>query len=127
MNDTTKQPEKNTLEFIGRVPMIRFGTEFEAWEDKRKIEYLKKLASSMNEAARVMQDERNELALTVSSLQQQLLNLEKNLTQVKNIMIKNITDSNESKEQNLGQIMQLQSRVKAQDAVIEQLNKELGR
>lgn len=108
-----------------RIQMIKFGEEFEKWDDKHKIEYLKKLASSMNEAADLMQRERNQLAVKLNVASEQLANMERNLEIQKSIVFKSITDTNAAKEEYITQIQQLQSRVAAQDGVIEELNAKL--
>lgn len=108
-----------------RIQMIKFGEEFEKWDDKHKIEYLKKLASSMNEAADLMQRERNQLAIKLQTAKDQLKNMESNLDIQKSIVFKSITDTNQAKEDYISQIQLLQARVKAQDGVIDVLNTKL--
>ena len=44
-----------------RPPKIKWGKMYLALSDAEKIEYLQKLASTMNHAASLVQDERNEL------------------------------------------------------------------
>ena len=45
-----------------RPPKIKWGKMYLALSDAEKIEYLQKLASTMNHAASLVQDERNELS-----------------------------------------------------------------
>ena len=108
-----------------RIQMIKFGDEFEKWNDKHKINYLKKLASSMNEAADLMQRERNQMAVKLQVAKDQLKNVEKNLEIQKAIVFKSITDTNQAKEEYINRIQMLDSRVKTQDKVIEVLNTKL--
>ena len=108
-----------------RIQMIKFGEDFEKWDDKHKINYLKKLASSMNEAADLMQRERNQMAVKLQIAKDQLANIEKNLEIQKAIVFKSITDTNQAKEEYINRIQMLDSRVKTQDKVIEVLNTKL--
>jgi len=55
-----------------RTPQIAWGHEYKAWPDRRKIIYLEKLASSMNHAADVLQQERNRGHEVIEHLKKQL-------------------------------------------------------
>ena len=52
-----------------RPPKIAWGEIYKGFTDAEKIEYLEKLASTMNHAAALIQDERNEL-LTLCELKE---------------------------------------------------------
>jgi hypothetical protein len=114
------------LDFEGitapRARMINFGEEFHKWDDKHKIEFLKKLASSMNHAADIMQQERNKLLEKVDVVQRQLENAEKNLLIQKNIVLKAITDNNKAKDEYIQLIQKLEGTVRDQEKKINQLN-----
>ena len=110
-----------------RIPQIKFGDEFEQWDDSRKIRYLKELASSMNEAARLMQNERNSLAAELAEAKALVVNAEKALHIQKAVTMSQLGSGNEQVQILSKQIMDLQTRVKAQDVTIKTLNAELGR
>jgi len=55
-----------------QAPMIAWGPEYAAWPADRKINYLEKLASSMNHAADVMQKERNRALARIAALDKRL-------------------------------------------------------
>lgn len=119
-------PELKKLDVtIPKVKMIQFGDEFEEWTNPKKIVYLKRLASTMNQAADILQQERNKLLVEVESLKKQLENAESNVTQHKTIMINAVTQYNDERQNLSREIQELQVRVKAQDKVIEMLNESL--
>lgn len=120
-DDSTIKEIKNR-----RIQMIKFGEEFETWDTAHQIQYLKKLASSMNQAADMMQNERNAIAVERNTAIQQLKNAEENLAIQKSIVFKVITDANTAKDEYITRIQALEYRVKTQETVIETLNKELG-
>jgi len=106
-----------------RPPQIAFGEEFESWDDARKIRYLKALASSMNEAARDMQEQRNEIAIQCDQLKALAANADKALHIQKTVTINQLRAGNEQVQALSKQIQELQVRIKAQDAVIEAAGK----
>ena len=103
------------------VQTIRFGEEFETWDTIHKIAYLKKLASSMNQAADMMQTERNAMAVELQAAQNQLENMEENLRIQKAIVFKSITDTNQAKEDYINRIQLLESTVREQNIELEAL------
>lgn len=117
------------LDFEGieapRARMIKFGEEFEAWDDKHKIEFLKKLASSMNHAADIMQQERNKLLVELEIVNKQRENAEKNLSIQKNIVFKAITDNNKAKDEYIATIQKLEEKIRFQNDIINTLNNKL--
>ena len=54
------------------APKIKWGLKYQGFTDKEKIKYLEKLASTMNHAAHLIQEERNEL-LILNAKQEQML------------------------------------------------------
>lgn len=119
-------PELKKLDVtIPKLKMIRFGEEFDQWTKPKQIEYLKRLASSMNQAADILQNERNELLTQVASLKSQIENADTNVAQNKTIMINAVTQYNQERQELVQQIQELQTRVRAQDKVIELLNEKL--
>jgi len=116
--------ENQILKFDnGRIPKIRFGSEFEDWPDGRKITYLKELSSSMNHAADLLQKERNLLLEKVSRLEEQVKNADESLLIQKGIVITNITASNEERQSFIEKIRDLQGRAKKDAQTIEDLRR----
>ena len=64
-----------------RPPKITWLEGFEKKEDKVKIQYLKKLASTMNNAARLIQDERDALVQLMVKKEKQLEKMAEQLQQ----------------------------------------------
>ena len=90
-----------------------------------QITYLKKLASSQNSALDAMQKERNVALEKLATAQMQLANANSALVIQKQIVVDALTKSNEDGQQTTKRIHELESRVKAQDAVIEALNGDI--
>lgn len=108
-----------------KIPKLKFDPEFEERSDKDKIAYLKELASSMNHAADIMQKERNQLAIDLKKQLSLVENAEKALAIQKTITQNQLISGNQQIQELSNQIQQLQARTKAQDSVIETLNKEI--
>jgi hypothetical protein len=117
------------LDFEGieapRARMINFGEDFQRFSDRHKIEFLKKLASSMNHAADIMQQERNKALIEIIALKEQLANTENNLKIQRDIVLKTITDNNKAKDDYIKRIQELEETVRARETAIEILNEKL--
>lgn len=122
-----KPVEERQLGMDGHVKMIKFGEDFEKWPDSRKIEYLKKLASAMNQAADGMQTERNALLEDMGLARRQLENAEKALQIQKTIVSNHLTTSNADQQKYLKQIAGLQNMLAIKETVIKELNEKLGK
>jgi hypothetical protein len=109
---------------ISKGHRLQFGEKFYEWETKEQVEYLIKLASSMNHAADMIQRERDALLQKHEQLFRTLESCDKNLNTQKQININMITSANAKEQKYIKDIQLLQSRVRAQDAVIEKLNAE---
>tara|TARA_R110000751_G_scaffold12717_6_gene43694 strand:- start:3531 stop:3962 length:432 start_codon:yes stop_codon:yes gene_type:complete len=109
---------------INKGHRLQFGEKFKKWNAAEQIEYLIKLASSMNHAADMIQRERDNLMQKHEQLFRTLESCEKNLDTQKQININIITSANAKEQKYIKDIQLLQSRVKAQDAVIEKFNAE---
>ena len=55
-----------------RPPRIKWGELYKSWKPERKIEYLEKFAASMNNAADLLQHERNELNVLCEKKEKQI-------------------------------------------------------
>jgi len=60
-----------------RPPKIKWGKKFESWTLKEQNEYLKKLATTMNHAAYLIQEERNALLKLMDKKEKQLIKVQK--------------------------------------------------
>lgn len=119
-------PELKKLDVtIPKLKMIKFGEEFEQWDKPKQIRYLKRLASSMNQAADILQTERNALLVQIDGLKSQLEYAQINVTQNKTIMLNALNQYNAERQELITQIQELQTRIKAQDVAIDILNKKL--
>lgn len=101
----------------GKINKIKWGaddslTGWNTWDDKHKLEYSMELASAMNQAASIIQDERNELMTRIVRLEQSLANCEQGLTIQKTIVLNTITNSNAEKEVQAQRILELEKEVR---------------
>jgi seryl-tRNA synthetase len=104
-----------------KIPKIKFTDEFEAKSDIDKISYLKTLASTMNNAADIMQKERNALAEEVKKNTQLLENAEKALMIQKSIVSNHLISGNLQIQELSNQIVDLQMQLKAAHQIIEKM------
>lgn len=116
------------LSFIdpnGRVRMIKWGKDYNQWDTDKRLEYAEALASAMNDACRVIQDERNEWLSKAKNLEQQL---EQADVQAKNHMQNNInaiTKANMDKQELAKTIQKLENQLLAAQKRNDELAKEL--
>jgi hypothetical protein len=110
----------------GNVRQINFGKDFEDWDDQKKIRYLKSLASSMNQAAEFMQDERNKVLRNRDMILKQLQSCENSLMIQKNIVAKSIKDFNQEREKFIKHVQELTATVKAREDAIRVLEDKLS-
>lgn len=73
---------------------INWGADFDALEDKQKIVYLKKFSASMNQAAELIQGERNALANDIEVMKKMMQAAETATNNHKSMLTKVITDNN---------------------------------
>ena len=67
-------------------PKIKYGDKYKGWSDERKITYLENLASAMNHAAALVQDERND-ALELCDKKEAQLEAMNESVKLNNIML----------------------------------------
>lgn len=83
---------------VRNPPKIRWGDKYKAWDDKKKIEYLEKLANSMNHAVSLLQDERDQLNKLCEMKEGQLVKLSEALKQNNEMLHHEITRMNKEKQ-----------------------------
>jgi hypothetical protein len=104
-----------------KVPKIKFTDDFEKKSDTEKIKYLKDLASTMNNAADIMQKERNVLAEEVKKNAQLLENAEKALMIQKSIVSNHLISGNLQIQELSNQIADLQMQLKDAHQIIKKM------
>lgn len=82
-----------------KPPKIKWGKLYQKFTDKEKIEYLEKLASTMNHAAYLIQEERNQRNDLLELKEKQLIASKKALDDSNEMMQTLITDMNEYKQE----------------------------
>lgn len=106
----------------GRAKPLVFDEEFHKRPIEDRLDYLTRLCASQNHALDLMQKERNALRDQNKLLVDQIANAEAAFVTQKEIVKNLITQSNADAQGIAQRIHELESRVKAQDAVIEGYN-----
>ena len=100
----------------GKMPkpraMIAWGGQYKAWSDPRKIIYLEKLASSLNEALDMMQTERNECLVVNAALEKRVAIAIRSSGESRLLMQQQITTHNLAKQEMLTEIESLRREVR---------------
>ncbi len=81
-----------------RPPKISWGRIYKDMTDQKKIEYLEKLASTMNHAASLIQGERNELNNLCELKENQLGKMKEAMDQNMNMLQTEVTKMNEQRQ-----------------------------
>ena len=103
------------------APKIKWGDEYKSWSMKDQLSYAERVASSMNEAADLLQKERNELAKLLTEKEHKLVSSIKEINDLKRVVEQQITTSNEEKQELFVHIVKLQKTIKKQKLYIEKL------
>lgn len=82
-----------------RPPKIKWGELYKQFSDKEKIEYLQKIASTMNHAAYLIQEERNGLLKSIDKKEEQLIKMKKTIDQNMEMLQIEITKINEERQE----------------------------
>jgi len=115
LRDKVDTLESINLSYIsdgGMVKMISWGKDYKSWTTDKKLEFAEALASAMNEAAEVMQNERNIALEEAVRLQKQLETSQEGADIIRNTNIKAITDFNSEKQLMAKRIKDLESQVR---------------
>lgn len=116
--EITLDEAKGVVEYNYRAPNILME---EGWMDlpaEERARYMHKLANAMNHAAKLLQDERNELLKINEVLRQQVANAEQNLMAQKTINQVALTQQNTQMQENAIRTGHLQSRIKQLETVV---------
>jgi len=107
-----------------RAPEIRWGGDFESWDDTRKLKFAMRLASSMNHAADVMQQERNKLLVLCKQQAAQIERHQDAYRAQGQLMNTELGQANVEKQELYKQIVQLQGALKEKQKRIKVLEAE---
>lgn len=123
MNDT---PTNVTPLRPKHAPLIKLAADFHERPAADQIKYLHELASSMNHALDIMQQERNEGLEKIIKLRAQLQSAEQQISQQKAINMQMITQANSQQEAYGQQINQLTQRNATLERMLDELAKKHG-
>jgi len=83
---------------VVKVPKIAWGKIYQSSSNEEKIEYLEKLASTMNHAASLIQDERNQLNKLCELKEQQIEKLKEAMDANNNMLQSEVAKINEERQ-----------------------------
>jgi len=95
-----------------KAPKIKWGIEYVAWPPERKISYLEKLAASMNHAAFLIQNERNDIMELLIKKEQQIVSMKKALGQNNTMIQEQITAMNAERQKYNAAIVALKAELR---------------
>lgn len=93
-------------------PKIKWGEDFQKWDDSKKLSYLMKFAEAMNHAADIIQKERDELGALVERKEQQLLQMQAMLEANNTMLQAQVTEMNEYKQDCNAHAAKLNARIR---------------
>ena len=96
-------------------PRIKWGLLVQKMGNSAKVRYLERLASAMNHAAKLIQDERNELLVLCGKKEGQITALTKVVAANNQMLQSEVTRMNEDRQSMLVTIAGLKSRLRAAD------------
>jgi len=79
-------------------PKIKWGDKYKSWSPERKLKYVEDLAASMNNAAAMIQEERNALGRLCEMKEKQLTEMSRQLAQNNELIQTEVTKMNEYKQ-----------------------------
>ncbi len=95
-----------------KAPIINWGSGFHKMDDAGKIQYLAQLACTMNQAAALIQDERDELNKICAQKEKQIQTVVKQLNANNQMMQAEVTRMNEMNRMYHADIKELQTKIK---------------
>jgi len=81
-----------------KAPRIKWGDKYKSWSPERRLKYVEDLAASMNNAAAIIQEERNELGRLCEMKEKQLIKISAELTRNNEMILAEVTKMNEYKQ-----------------------------
>lgn len=97
---------------VANPPRIAWGKKYETKTDVEKISYLEKLASSMNHAAFIIQNERNDLLELMAIKEKQVVTMAANLDANNNMIQQQVTKMNAEKQEYFKTIAALNKQIR---------------
>ncbi len=95
-----------------RPPKIKWGHTYKAWTPQEKVEWLEKFAHSMNHAASLLQDERDELNRFLFLKEDQLKQMSKAMAQNSEMLQSEVGKMNEQRQGYNATIKKLDAEIK---------------
>ena len=100
------------IDVVELPPKIKWGEDFLAWDDAKKIAYLTKFGEAMNHAADVIQKERDKLSKLVKVKEAQLDQMQLMIDDNNRMLQSEVTQMNAYKQQVNATVTKLNARIK---------------
>lgn len=108
---------------LKHAPTIRWGDDYHAKPVEERLKYAEKLASSMNHAADILQTERNKVIEVAHIQEEQIRQLQRQVTQQNELTQQIVARANTEKQQLNKTIVDVQTALKAANGRIKLLEK----
>lgn len=112
VTDLDRIVEIEQIEIDEKAPQILWGDKYKEWGDKRKIEYLQKLTSSMNHTLDLIQNERNELNELCLKQETKIKQLQMILDRERQMIHQQLAQENQTKQSQAKEIQTLRQRIR---------------
>lgn len=100
-----------------RAPKINWGKIYQGLNEQEKIDYLEKLCATMNHAAHLIQEERNQLNELMEKKEKQLEAMKKAMAQNNELLQKQITEMNLDRQSFNKRVAELNKEIRELKAV----------
>ena len=97
---------------VERPPKVKWGDDFQAWDNDKKIQYLTKFAEAMNHAAATIQKERDELGELLEKKEKQIEKMKGMLDMNNNLLQHEVTRMNAYKQDMNDHAAKLNAKIK---------------
>lgn len=97
---------------VARPPKIDWGRGFKEMPDAEKVDYLEKLAVTMNHAAKLIQDERDELGALAEAKESQLIQMQKNMEANNQMLQQQVMQFNNQRQHYAAHVSELTAKIK---------------
>jgi len=104
------QLDDNLIEL--KAPRLTEPTEFAAKSDNQKYLHYRKIAATMNHAAKLIQDERNKLVKLMEKKEKQLINMSQQVQASNEMVQREVARMNEQKQGFHAEVARLNERIR---------------
>jgi len=103
------------------IPQIKWGDKYRSWPVERRLEFAEKLASAMNHAADVLQQEKVKLIEELKRKEEQLKSLLDKNSKLTEMMNRELAGASAEKQELAGEVVRLRGMLREQAAKMKEL------